>query len=75
MRKFSFESMEPANTDCLIAKKKKGGGGRGNKRDFGHLRQKKKRKELKASLHFKLDNPLNQVKHVARSSSSKGDNQ
>lgn len=43
MRKFSFESMEPANTDCLIAKKK-GGGGRGNKRNFGHLRQKKKEK-------------------------------
>lgn len=31
--------------------------------------------EFEASLHFKLDNPLNQVKHVAWSSSSKKDNQ
>lgn len=74
MRKFSFESMEPANTDCLIAKKK--GGGEGEINGISVISgKKKKRKELKASLHFKLDNPLNQVKHVARSSSSKGDNQ
>lgn len=31
--------------------------------------------EFEASLHFKLDNPLNQVKHVAWSSFSKEDNQ
>lgn len=31
--------------------------------------------EFEASLHFKLDNPLNQVKHVVSLSSSKEENQ
>lgn len=60
--------IKPTHANCLVTKTVEHDG---NEWDFCHLEAM----EFEASFHFKLHNPLNQVKHVGWTFFSKKDNQ